>query len=123
MHLRGISLAWAVCGVQVLISAVAALLMLGLRSGAEAGAALFGGLAAIAPNVYFALKVYSRRRHEAPREVLGKFYRAEIGKIALVVVLFFLGTRFYALQFLPLMLTYMACQTAYWVVLATVRID
>lgn len=123
VHLRGISLAWALCAVQGLIGGAAAFLMAVLRSRAEAYAALFGGVVAIAPNVYFALRVYARRQSAEPNEVVGRFYRAEVGRFALTAVLFFVGVSMFARQFLPLICTYMACLAAYWVVMAVARID
>lgn len=123
VHLHGISLAWAVCGLQVLISAIAALVMIGFWGRAEAKASLFGGIVAIAPNIYFALRIYLRRPDDEPKAILGRFYQAEIGKFALTAVLFFFGVTLFAQQFSPLIFTYMACIAAYWLVIAVARVD
>jgi F0F1-type ATP synthase assembly protein I len=48
----------------------------------------------------------------------GAVYRGEIGKIALTALLFVFGISVFAKQFLALILTFMACQLAYWVVIA-----
>jgi ATP synthase protein I len=123
VHLRGISLAWAVCAIQALITVIAALFVAGFRSRIEAIAALFGGGIAIAPTVYFALRVYPRQAAGEPAVVAGRFYRAEVGRFALTAVLFFLGVMLFAAQFAPLILTYMGCLLAYWLVAAFARID
>lgn len=123
VHLRGISLAWAVIGIQASIGGLAALLMVGFRSRTEALAALFGGGIAIAPTVYFALRVYLRPAAAEAKDVVGGFYRAEVGRFALTAVLFFIGVSLFAAQFGPLIFTYMACLLAYWVVSAVARID
>jgi ATP synthase protein I len=123
VHLRGISLAWAVCGIQALISAIFATAMWGAVGGAAAVAALFGGLIAIAPNVYMAFRVYARNAGTEPAQVAGRFYRAEFGRFALTALLFFFGVSLFAKQFLPLISAYLACLLAYWVVIAVARID
>ncbi|HUP91381.1 MAG TPA: ATP synthase subunit I [Solimonas sp.] len=123
VHLRGISLAWAVIAIQGLIGGSAALLMALLRGRAEASAALFGALVAVAPNAWFALRLFARRTGAEPREIVGQMFRAEIGKFALTAVLFFFGVALFAGEFLPLLCTYVACLAAYWVVTAVARID
>lgn len=123
LHLRGISLAWTVCGLQALISAVIAAVLLGVAGKAAAAAALFGGITAIAPNVYMAVKVYVRQAAKTPEQVAGSFYRAEMGRFALTALLFFWGVSLFATQFLPLIGTYAGCLLAYWVVVAVARID
>lgn len=123
IHLRGISLAWALCGIQALISViVAGVVAVGLNK-AAAFAALFGGMIAIVPNLYMARKVYARRDGDEPKVMLGRFYSAEIGKYALTAMLFFVGVSLFVEQFLPLICTYIACLMAYWVVMAVARID
>ena len=123
VHLRGISLAWTVCGLQALISAIIAAVTLGVAGRAAAAAALYGGVTAIAPNVYMAVKVYARRAVRTPEQVAGSFYRAEVGRFALTALLFFFGVSLFATQFLPLIGTYAGCLLAYWVVVAVARID
>lgn len=115
---RGFALALKVLGVQGVIAACAALLSLGLAGSDAAYACLFGGLVAIAPTLYFARRVFSRKPEESPAEVVGSVFRGEIGKIALTGVLFFFGVQLFAPQFLFLLMTFMACQFAYWVVAA-----
>ncbi|MGQ0502435.1 MAG: ATP synthase subunit I [Panacagrimonas sp.] len=86
-------------------------------------AALFGGLVAIVPTAYMGLRVYLRRNGNEPKDVLGSFYRGEMGKFALTAVLFFIGVKVFGTQFLPLLVTYMACLVAYPAVMVAARID
>jgi F0F1-type ATP synthase assembly protein I len=51
-------------------------------------------------------------------ELAGAVYRGEIGKIALTALLFALGVSLFAKQFLAVIVTFVACQLAYWVVIA-----
>jgi ATP synthase protein I len=112
------AVAVSVIKVQALITALAAGIAFGMVGKSAALAAAYGGLIALLPTGYFALRVFSRRALSAPRDVVGVFYQAEIGKFALTAVLFFLGIAVFAQQFLPMMLSYMACLLAYFIVLA-----
>lgn len=123
MHLRGVKLAWAVCLVQALISLIAALIVVLFAESTAYKAALYGGFVAIAPTAYFALRVYLRRPGDAPKDVVGSFYRGEIGKFALTALLFFGGVKLFGSQFLPLLSTYIACLLAYPAVMLAARID
>jgi len=83
-------------------------------------AALFGGLTAVGPTLYFAYRVFVRRHEATPQDVVGAVFRGEMGKIALTGVLFFFGVAVFAEQFFALLGTYAACLLAYWLVLARV---
>ncbi|WP_420465222.1 ATP synthase subunit I [Panacagrimonas sp.] len=123
VHLRGISLAWAVCTAQAgigLVAAVIAALLSGMSAALAAG---YGSLIAIIPTFYFALRVYWRQRGGDPREVVGSFYRGEIGKMALTALMFFFGVVGFAENFLPLLCAYVACLAAYPTVWLVARID
>ncbi|TJY59739.1 hypothetical protein E4T66_11160 [Sinimarinibacterium sp. CAU 1509] len=117
------SMARTVCLVQLGIAGAMAL-MIGLVWGRQyAVAALFGGLTAVLPTVYFAIRLFARRPQAAPEEVVGAAFRGEIGKLALTAVLFWLGVALFAPQFLALLATYAACLLAYWAALARVGFD
>lgn len=118
---RGLPLARRVIGWQVLICAVCAGLALGLSGPRAALAAVFGGVAAMAPAGYAAATLFRRGAKASPEAAVGAFYRAEIGKFALTGVLFFFGVALFAGDFLALLLTYMACLASYWVVMALPR--
>lgn len=123
LHLRGVKLAWAVCLTQLLITLMAALIVGFLAGVAAVPASLYGGLVAIVPTAYFGLRVYLRRNSNEPKDVLGSFYRGEIGKFALTALMFFFGVKMFGTQFLPLLTTYVACLIAYPAVLLAARID
>jgi len=121
-QLRGAAIARAVCLVQLGILALSALLTGGLWGRPQAIAAVYGGLVALIPTAWFAYRVFGRKAQD-PRHMVGSFYQGEIGKFALTALLFGLGAVLFAQQFLALMLTYVACLLAYWLVLARMGFD
>jgi len=123
LHLRGVKLAWAVCLTQLLITLTAAVIVGFIAETAAIKASIYGGFVAIVPTVYFAVRVYLRRPGSEPKDVVGSFYRGEIGKFALTALMFFFGVKLFRTQFLPLLPTYVACLTAYPAVLLAARID
>ena len=122
VHLRGISLAWSVIALQMGIGVVAGIVMGVWRGGEEAGAALFGAVVVALPNVYFALRFYLRNKGADAQTVLGAMYRAEVGKLLLTGVLFFVAVRVFPTQFAPLILCSIACLLVPWLMLLA-RID
>jgi ATP synthase protein I len=90
---------------------------------AAAIAALFGGIVVVVPALYFAFRVDRRRGKTQANEILGAFYRAEVGKLLLTALLFFVGARLFGEHFAPLMLTSVACLAMNWLVLAFVTND
>jgi len=121
-QLRGAAIARAVCLVQLGILAFSALLTGGLWGKPQAIAAVYGGLGGLIPTAWFAIRVFGRRPRD-PRQMVGAFYQGEIGKFALTALLFGLGARLFAQQFLALLVTYAACLLAYWLVLARMGFD
>jgi ATP synthase protein I len=114
------AIAKAVCLTQIAIAAVAALVA-GVLAGREpAIAALYGGIVAVVPTIYLARHTLTGLEGRKPPEMVGAFYRGEIGKLALTALLFALGVGLFAKQFLALILTYAACLLAYWLVIARV---
>lgn len=69
------------------------------------------------------MRVFGRRTAQDPEQIVGTFYQGEIGKLALTALLFGLGVALFAKQFLALILTYIACLLAYWLVLARMGFD
>ncbi|HUS23330.1 MAG TPA: ATP synthase subunit I [Candidatus Binatia bacterium] len=118
---RGVALARRVFAVQCGITAAAAAIALGTKGPPAAAAAVFGGIAAAVPMAWMARKALNARVEATPQEVVGGFYRGEVGKLGLTAVLFFIGVMLFAKQFLALLLTFMAAQLAYPAVLATYR--
>jgi len=121
LRLRGIALAYAVCGAQFFLGLAAALICYVIAGQQSAGAALFGALTAILPSLYFAGKVFLGGRDDKPLQVLGAVYWGETGKILLVAAMFILGAKLFPAHFLALMLTFIACLSVYWLMLAVSR--
>ena len=122
-QLRGAAIARAVCLVQLGILGIAALLTGAIWGKPQAIAAVYGGLVAVVPTVYFAYRVFAKRKTQEPELMLGAFYLGEFGKIGLTALMFWLGVGLFAKQFLALMVTYAACLLAYWLVLAWLGFD
>lgn len=123
IQLRGAEVARAVCLVQTVILVVAATLADGLWGRPQAVAAVYGGLVAVVPTVYFALRLFAKRTTRDPKIAVTAFYVGEIGKLVLTALLFWIGAVLFAKQFLALMVTYAACLLAYWLVLAWLGFD
>lgn len=115
---RDFALARAVCLVQIGIAGAMALVFGGFAGRPQAVAALFGGLTAVVPTLYFAFRVFVRRADATPEQMVGALFRGEIGKLALTAVLFWFGVMLFAKQFFALMATYAVCLLAYWLVMA-----
>lgn len=123
LHLRGAGLAWALGLVQGLISLGVALIVLVSVGSVAATAAVYGGLIAIIPTAFFALRVFLRRPDASPRDVVRGVYRGEFGKFVLTVLMFIGGVVWFGDQFLFVLCGYISCIAAYPVVMATARID
>lgn len=123
IQLRGAEVARAVCLVQAAILVVAAALADRFWGRPQAIAAVYGGLVAVVPTVYFALRLFARRTTHDLKIAVTAFYVGEIGKLALTALLFWIGVVLFAKQFLVLMVTYAACLLAYWLVLAWLGFD
>lgn len=119
--LRGASIALTLCGMQVMVAAIAAFVALVVSGGSAALAAVFGGVVVIAPTAWFALRVNTRPGSATAGEVLGLYYRAETGKLILMALGFWLGAVWFGQHFAPLMLTAVACMAMNWLLLARVR--
>jgi ATP synthase protein I len=111
------------CAAQAMTTALAVVVAWVISGSAAAIAALFGGIVVVAPALYFAFRVDQRRGVTQAKEILGAFYRAELGKLVLTAMLFFIGARLFGAHFAPLMLTSVACLAMNWLVLAFVTVD
>ena len=114
LRLRGRSLALTMGIAQSGIglgAAVLCWLLIGTQAALAAG---FGALIAVVPGLYFALRVLKPRPDASPRQLLAVVYGGEVGKLVLTGGMFVLGVALFSAQFLPLMLTYVACLSLYW---------
>ena len=84
-----------------------------LSNDINAKSALFGGLAALIPNWYFARKINKHKGQEA-RKVVRSFYAGESGKLILTAILFALIFQDPKINFLAVMTAYIAALTVFW---------
>ena len=81
--------------------------------GISTKSALFGGLAALIPNWYFARKINKQQGQEA-RKIVRSFYTGESGKLILTAILFALILQDPDINFLAVMTAYIAALTVFW---------
>lgn len=94
--------------------ALAGALLFGLLAGfREAGAAFAGGAIGAVLSLYFAIKIFGRRRSEHPQTVVQAFFRAEALKMMMAAGLFSLAAVVFAEAWLPLLSTFVASQLVY----------
>jgi F0F1-type ATP synthase assembly protein I len=118
---RGGSTAWALLGGQALTAAIAGLVVWIGWGPAASLAAMFGGITVILPTLYFAAKVHLRAGNATAAEVLGTFYRAEVMKLVLTALLFWIGAKWFGQHFAALILTTIACLAVNWVMVAVTK--
>lgn len=74
---------------------------------------LLGAVVAIVPNLYFAYKVYLARYQQA-QGIVNAFYKGETVKLILTVVLFAIALQVPSVNFLTLLLGYIAVLSVFW---------
>jgi len=121
LNLRGVSPVWLLCAAQSLVAAVAGVVAWVVSGAGAAGAAWFGGAIVVLPGLWFARKALSRPGALEAKDVLGAFYKAEIGKLLLTTLLFFIGASVFGKHFAALMLTCIACLAMNWLLLAVAK--
>ncbi len=84
-----------------------------LGSSISAKSALYGGLAALIPNWYFARKINKHKGQEA-KKIVRSFYAGESGKLFLTAMLFALIFQDPKLDFMAVLTAYMAALTVFW---------
>jgi len=81
-----------------------------------------GGIVALLPNIHFAYRMYLASGKEA-KQIVRSFYAAEITKIFLTAALFFFVFHFPGVEFLTLLLGYIAVASVHWFALILWRND
>lgn len=83
--------------------------------GSDIGAksALYGGLAALIPNWYFARKINKHKGEEA-KKVVRSFYAGESGKLLITAIIFALIFQDPKIDVLAILTTYIAALTVFW---------
>ncbi len=105
---------------QLMIGIVGGLLWWVLWGWKAAWAALFGGGIGALLSLYVALR-FSAVDDASPRDRVSTFYRAEVMKFVLAVVLFSIAALLFADVYIPLITTFIAGLTAYWVALLRIK--
>jgi len=81
--------------------------------GLGAKSAIYGGLAALVPNLYFANKI-KKSTGKSAKKVVGSFYSGESGKFLMTVFMFALIFQDVTINIIAVLLTYMAALTVFW---------
>lgn len=72
-----------------------------------------GGVIALIPNAYLALKI-SRSQGKTPQQIVRGFYLGEVAKLALTAILFFMVLCLPGIRFLPLFVGFTAVLSVFW---------
>lgn len=99
---------------QVVAITVITLSVLALWGWPNARSALFGGITAFLPNLYFAVKLGVSDASRTAKDIVGIFYRSETIKLITTAVLFFLIFHLPDVRFLPLFTSFMLVLSVFW---------
>ncbi|MEQ8234182.1 MAG: ATP synthase subunit I [Gammaproteobacteria bacterium] len=95
--------------------AVIAAVLAGVMGSGGAYAALVGGLVAVLPNYYLARRLARRQRGTTPEQALHHIYVGELIKIAFTAAMFVIAIKLLNVDFLIVVLTYIATVAVNWV--------
>ncbi len=98
---------------QLLIALVSAAFWLFLEGPREGLAALAGGGIGALLTFYAGLKTFSASAQDAQHAVMN-FYKAQVRKLVLAVVLFAVAVRLFADVFVPVVVTFCLTLSVYW---------
>jgi len=98
---------------QILVAALVAAGFLWKGGWNNAVSPLLGSGIALLPNLYFAYKIY-RARHLAAQGIVNAFYAGETGKLVLTAALFTIALQSPSVNFLTLLVGYMAVLSVFW---------
>ncbi|MEQ8659814.1 MAG: ATP synthase subunit I [Gammaproteobacteria bacterium] len=96
------------------VAVIAAVLAMAMGSGG-AYAALVGGLVGVLPNYYLARRLARRQRGATPEQALHHIYVGELIKIAFTAAMFVIAIKLLNVNFLIVVLTYVATVAVNWV--------
>jgi len=114
-------LAIAVCGVQLVLGLMFAALFGGIYGARAAAAAISGTVVAVVPGFYMALLILpSSALHDARRQAR-RLMLGQLGKWILTGGLFIAAFLVFKRDFGPLLITYAACLSSYWLALIVTR--
>lgn len=95
----------------IIMLVIASFFMLG--NDLSAKSAFYGGLVALIPNWYFARKINMHKGQDA-KKIVRSFYAGESGKLILTAILFALILQDPKIDFLAVLIAYMAALTVFW---------
>lgn len=98
---------------QVLMATLVASGFLLIGDWKSALSPLLGGAVAVVPNLYFAYKVYLARNQEA-QGIVNAFYTGETVKLVLTAALFSIVLQIPSVNFLTLLIGYVAVLSVFW---------
>jgi ATP synthase protein I len=107
------STVWKVLYAQILITIAVAIVFWGISGGKLAISALSGGGIALIPNLFFALKIYLARNSQ-PQDMVNAFYIGETIKLVLTAALFAIAFQFRTIDFVTLLVGYIAVLSVFW---------
>lgn len=105
---------------QVLMAALVASGFLMIGGWKYAFSPLIGSGVALLPNVYFAYRIFLAR-HRQPQGILQAFYTGETIKLGMTAALFAIVLQLPSIDFLTLLVGYVAVLSVFWLALLFVR--
>jgi len=98
---------------QALIVVLVSLLFYLFGNVVSGKSALYGGIAVLIPNLYFALKIQNNRGQDA-KKIVRSFYAGESGKLILTAIIFAVIFQDSEINIIALLVTYVAALTVFW---------
>lgn len=114
-------LALALFAAQAGVGATLAAAWQAAAGGYSGAAALYGALIAVVPGFYFAWRLLRYGTNAPAKRVARALYLGELGKLVLTVAMFLLAAVAFGEQFLPVLTTYVACLSCYWLAMIVNR--
>jgi len=98
---------------QFLVAVLTTAIFMGIGGWKFALSPLYGSGIALIPNLFFAYKIYLSRSKQ-PQGMVNAFYAGEAVKLILTAVLFALAIRVPSVNFLTLLIGYVAVLSVFW---------
>ena len=103
--------------VQLVLTAVVAVIVFGFSGLRSAWSAGVGGLISALSTAWFALRVFAKGEGAPTRQIVRAFYVGETQKLLLTALMFYVVISWLDVSFLPLFATYAATLLVYWAIL------
>ncbi|MGM0564856.1 MAG: ATP synthase subunit I [Pseudomonadota bacterium] len=102
---------------QVIITLVAMAVSFALKGQQGLAPAAFGGLTGIVTSAYYALRFFPKVIRLGEGYAVKGMMATQLSKYALVIAMLYIALKVWDLSAAPLILTFMATQCAYWLIL------